>query len=291
MILITGGTGLVGKSISGENYVHLSSKECDLTDYQQTYQLLEKMMPEKVIHLAADVGGLYKNLNSNLEMLENNLLINLNVIRACRKLGIKNVISCLSTCVFPNEISYPIKEDQLHLGPPHSSNEGYSYAKRMLEIHSRLANYSCVIPTNIYGPDDNFSLDDGHVIPALIHQCYLAKKEKRDFVVRGSGKPLRQFLFSKDIGYILENVEFEGNLIISPDEEVSIRKVAELIAEFMGFEGKIVFDERYADGQFKKTASNEKLKTILPNFQFTSFEDGLKETVNWFQESYPNIRR
>ena len=131
-------------------------------------------------------------------------MINTNVIEAARICGVKKLIAFLSTCVFPDDIEYPLTESKIHSGEPHSSNYPYAYAKRMVDIQIRAyreqygLNYVSVIPTNVYGPNDNFNIDNGHVLPALIHKCYLAKNNNTDFSVWGSGKPLREFIYSED---------------------------------------------------------------------------------------------
>jgi GDP-L-fucose synthase len=187
----------------------------------------------------------------------------------------------------------------LHNGPPHPSNFGYAYAKRMLDVQSRAIatqyglNYSCVIPTNIYGPKDNFSLKTGHVIPSLIHKCYLAKRDNTDFVVWGSGKPLREFIYSQDVGKLVQlllNIPFDS-VILSPSEEVSIGRVAEIIANAMGFKGKIVYDTTKSDGQFRKPTCNNKLRSLIPDFNFTPLEEGIQFTVDWFKENYQTCRK
>jgi len=307
-ILITGGTGLVGKAIENISnkynyeFVFLSSKDCDLTDYLQTKKLFEKEKPDYVIHLAAYVGGLFKNMNYMVDMFEKNVLINTNVLKCAHESNVKKLISCLSTCIFPDKTTYPINENMLHLGPPHNSNYGYAYAKRMLEIHSRAYreqyndNFICVIPTNIYGEHDNYSLTDGHVIPALTHQCYLAKKEKRPFIVKGSGKPLRQFIYSKDLAelimWTLEEYKENENIILSvgEEDEVSIEQVALSIARSFDYEN-LIFDTSYSDGQYKKTADNTKLMQLIGTYKFTSINDGIKKSVNWFTNNYKNCRK
>ena len=308
-ILVTGGTGLVGqaiKSISKNysyNFIFLSSKDCDLSNYDQTKDLFSKIKPNYVIHLAAYVGGLFKNMNYKVDMLEKNLLINYNVLKCSHDFKVEKVISCLSTCIFPDKTSYPINEEMLHNGPPHNSNDAYAYAKRILEIHSKAYqeqygdNFICVIPTNIYGPHDNYSLEDGHVIHALIHRCYLNKKNNEKFIVRGTGKPLRQFIYSEDLAkliiWTLENYHQKDSIILSVDEkdEISIKEVALNIAKAYNYQDKIEFDSSYSDGQYKKTADNSKLKKIIKDFEFTKFEVGIKKSVNWFIENYNNCRK
>jgi GDP-L-fucose synthase len=183
----------------------------------------------------------------------------------------------------------------LHNGPPHESNDAYAYSKRMLEIHSKSYqqqygdNFICVIPTNIYGEHDNFSLEEGHVIPALIHKCYNAKHNKEKFVVCGSGKPLRQFIYSIDLARLimwalLEYEEKESIILsVGENDEVSIKDVGLEIAKQFNYEYMVEFDESYSDGQFKKTADNSKLMELINKFPFTRIEDGIKRTIEWFE--------
>ena len=315
IILVTGGHGLVGKAIQkiSQDYRNkyqfhfLSSKECDLTDWESTSGFFYMLQPDYVIHLAACVGGLFKNINYKVDMLEKNLLINYNVLKCSHIFKVEKLISCLSTCIFPDKTTYPINEKMLHDGPPHHSNDAYAYAKRMLDIHSKAyrenynSNFICVIPTNIYGKHDNYSLEDGHVIPALIHRCYLSKKNNENFVVKGTGKALRQFIYSEDLAKLmLWSLIFynkKENIILSnsPENEVSIKTIATLIAKEFDYEDKIVFDSNYSDGQYRKTADNTKLLNMLKetdkSIQFTDIEQGIKESVKWFVTNYEVCRK
>ena len=307
-ILVTGGRGLVGAAInkivgSDSSYHFTNSSETDLYEYKSCRELFQKYQPTKVIHLAANVGGLFKNMNQKVDMLEKNIIINYNVIKCSHEFGVKKFIGCLSTCIFPDETVYPINEDTLHNGPPHSSNYAYAYAKRMLEIQCRLYreqygdNFMCIIPTNIYGPHDNFNLNDSHVIPGLIHKCYLAKKEEKDFLVFGTGRPLRQFIYSDDLAkfiiWLLDNLEYNESLIVSPDpaEETSIGKIAELIANEFNYLDKLRYDTSKSDGQYRKTADNSKLKKMYGDLDLTNIEDGIKKTVKWFKNNYNTCRK
>jgi GDP-L-fucose synthase len=302
-VLVTGGTGLVGngiKSVSDKyndkfNFIYISSKDFNLFIMDETIKMFEKYKPHYVIHLAACVGGLYKNMNNKVEMLEKNLMINYNVVKCSHDYKVEKLISCLSTCIFPDKVTYPINESMLHEGPPHHSNDAYAYAKRMLEIHCKAYrenfgdNFICVTPTNIYGPYDNFDLENGHVLPALIHKCYLAKKNNIDFVIRGSGSPLRQFIYSEDLAklilIILESEQNDDNIILSVPEndEVSIKDVGTFIAQSFDYENHIVFDTSFSDGQYKKTVSAEKLLNFVNDFEFTTIKDGIEKTVRWFE--------
>lgn len=163
----------------------------------------------------------------------------------CHKRGVKKLVSCLSTCIFPDKTTYPIDETMLHNGPPHPSNEGYAYAKRMVDVLTRMynmnsgVNYTSVIVTNVFGKFDNFHLEDSHVAPGLIHKAYLAKQRGTPFTVLGSGKPLRQFIYNKDLGKLLlwslqEYNEAEPLILcVDEDEEVSIGDLALAIANAM----------------------------------------------------------
>jgi len=156
-------------------------------------------------------------------------------------------------------------------------------------------NFVSVIPTNIYGINDNFNIENGHVIPSLIHKCYLAKENNTDFVVWGSGKALREFIYSKDIGrltnWALENYDENKPIILTTSDEISIKYLVNLIVEYVGFEGKVIFDKDKPEGQFRKPSDNSKLLSYIPDFEFTSIKDGLKETIKWFVENYENIRK
>ena len=193
-VLVTGGSGLLGSAIQTiankafpEPHFHFSSsKECNLMNQDEVIQLFKRIQPTHVIHLAADVGGLFKNMRQPYDMFSNNVRMNLNVINTAHACGVQNLVACLSTCVFPDKLTKTkiLTEEDLHLGPPHDSNYGYAHAKWLGDILCRTIreqhgrNYFCVTPTNLFGPMDNFNLENAHVIPALIHKAYLAQKQR-----------------------------------------------------------------------------------------------------------------
>jgi len=297
--LITGGGGLVGSAMKSE--LKLTREFCDLTDRKQTESLFKTIKPEGVIHCAGKVGGIGGNSNYKGEYFYDNLLINTNVIEASRKAGAKRLVAFLSTCVFPDKVTYPLTIDQIHLGEPHESNYPYAYAKRMADVQIRAyreqygLNYTSIIPSNIYGPNDNFSLEHGHVMPMLIHKLYLANQNKTDFIVWGSGKPLREFIYSKDVAHLaewtLENYKGTDPLIFSEDEEISIKDIVDILVKEFSFKGRVIFDESKPDGQFKKPSDNSKIKELYPQFEYTPLEVGIKETINWFIENYETARK
>ncbi|XP_004068165.1 GDP-L-fucose synthase [Oryzias latipes] len=313
-VLVTGGSGLVGQAIrrvvkeeggakEGEEWIFLSSKDANLINKEETLAVFKKHRPTHVIHLAAMVGGLFKNMKCNLDFLRNNIYINDNVLQAAHEVGVVKVVSCLSTCIFPDKTTYPIDETMIHNGPPHDSNFGYAYAKRMIDVHNRAyfqqhgGCYTAVIPTNVFGPHDNFSIEDGHVLPGLIHKTYIAQKEGKPLTVWGSGNPRRQFIYSLDLArlflWVLREYPEVDPIILSvgEEDEVSIKEAAEAVVESLGFKGQVVYDTSKADGQFKKTASNAKLHRYLPDFKFTPFKEALKETCDWFVANYETARK
>ena len=297
--LITGGTGLVGSAIS--QGIKLSTKDGDLRNWEETLRIFQEIKPDKVIHCDARVGGLAGNMKYKGEFFYDNIMINTNVLEASRLVGVKKVVSYLSTCVYPDDIEYPLTEKKIHQGEPHFSNYPYAYAKRMADIQIRAykeqygVEYFTVIPTNIYGPNDNFDIKNGHVLPSLIHKCYLAQQNNTDFVIWGSGEPTREFVFSKDIGkfadWAIDNYKEVEPIIVSSTDPIKIKDVVGLIVEYMNFKGNVVWDRDKPDGQYRKPSSIKKFRSYLPDFKFTSIEDGLKETIEWFYENYENIRK
>lgn len=300
-ILVTGGNGLVGSEFIGDRYTKISSKSADLRRQDEAEFIIESSKPDGIIHCAAKVGGVLNNLQNKGDFYYDNILINTNVIHAAKTFGVKRLIAFLSTCIFPNDVNYPLNEKKIHLGPPHFSNDAYAYAKRMMDVQIRAyyeqfkLNYTSVIPCNIYGPNDNYSLINGHVIPSLIHRAYLAKKNGTDWVVWGSGKPLREFIFSRDVAKLTEIVYdkyFDPEpVILSTSQEVSIENVVNLISNALKFKGKIVWDHNKPDGQYRKPSDNKKIRNLAPEFKFTPLKEGIEETVDFFQENFEKVRK
>lgn len=296
--LVTGGTGMVGSAINAD--LKIGRSDVDLCSWQDVLTFFSKHQPEEVIHCAAKVGGIWSNMNYKGDFFRENILMNTHVIEAARQVGVTKLVAFLSTCVFPDDVSYPLQVKDIHRGAPHSSNDAYAYAKRMTDVQIRAyreqygLNYVSVIPTNIYGPNDLFDLENGHVVPSLIHRCFLAREQKIDLEVWGSGKPLREFIFSEDVAklsvWALEEYNEEEPIIFSTSEETSIKDLVEMIAELLNFKGNIKWLTDKPDGQFRKPSDNSKVKELLPSFQFTTIYEGLKKTIDWFEKSYPAIR-
>jgi GDP-L-fucose synthase len=300
-ILVTGGTGLVGSRFEGEDYLKIGSKNLDLLNQKDIENFLVSKNINGIIHCAARVGGVKGNMTYPGEFTYENLKMNTGIIEEARKAGISKLIAFSSTCVFPDKVEYPLTPDKIHLGPPHSSNYGYAYAKRMAEIQMQSyreqygVNYFSVIPCNIYGPADNYHLEDGHVLPSLIHKFHLADISGSDVTIWGSGSPLREFIFSEDVAK-LTRILFDNYIdgvpvIISSGKEISIKNVVEIIASEFNFKGKIIWDLDKPEGQFRKPSDNSVIRSIAPDFKFTPIEEGIHKSVTWFKDNYPNIRK
>ena len=305
MFIISGASGLLGSEVLGESQdvVGLSSKDCNLIESAWIIENLKHHRNiDTVIHCAAKVGGVKANTDYVADFFDDNVRMNMNVLEQCKESKLK-LVSILSTCVYPDAayVKYPLTEDQLHLGPPHKSNFGYAYAKRMLEVQSRAyrqqhgCNFVSVIPNNLYGPNDNYDLESGHVIPALIRKFYEAKLYGYDHVdIWGSGTPLREFTFARDAAKIIlwlaENYDGEEPVNIGNPEQVSIKNLAQMIGEEVGYEGGGNFDTSKPDGQFEKPSSNKKLRDLGWTEEYTPLREGLKETISVFKERYPNVR-
>ena len=320
-ICVTGGNGMVGSCIKDitvnypeHEFVFLhrgvGEHSVELTSLNSVLTYFSSQNFDAIIHLAADVGGLYKNMDKNVEMFNNNMAINQNILFAAHKYNIQRGIFCLSSCIYPPKPSkFPMDETMIHEGPPHPSNEGYAYAKRMLEVQCRNYNkaygreYICVVPVNLYGPHDNFSLTDGHLIPMVMHRFYKEASWRHhnqcgDFVAYGTGSPLRQFLFAPDFAKIIceilvgEKYKNTEPLICCNNDELTIKEVIEAIADTMSISRQeITWDTTKSDGCMKKTVSNEKFKSIYPDFKFMNLKDGLEYTYAWFCANYKTIRQ
>jgi GDP-L-fucose synthase len=296
--LVTGGTGMVGSAIKAD--LKIGRRDCDLGDWAAVNAFFEQHQPEEVIHCAAKVGGIWSNMHYKGDFFRENILMNTHVIEAARLNGVKRLVAFLSTCVFPDDVTYPLSEEKIHLGPPHISNDAYAYAKRMTDVQIRAyreqygLQYVSVIPTNIYGPNDLFDLENGHVVPSLIHRCYLARERGEDLEVWGSGTPLREFIYAEDVAQLsewaLEHYNESEPIIFSTSEETSIKDLVEMVAELLRFKGKLIWRTDKPDGQFRKPSDNSKLQRYLPDFEYTPLYEGLKKTVAWFEEQYPSVR-
>jgi GDP-L-fucose synthase len=296
--LVTGAHGLVGSTIEAD--FRPTSKELDLMKIDDIKKYLNSNQIDSIIHCAAKVGGIGANINNAGDFFYGNIMMNTNLLEAARTCGVNKVVSFMSTCVFPAQASYPLTSEQIHNGEPHDTNYPYAYAKRMLDVMGRAykkqygTNFITVIPCNAYGPNDNYNLESSHAIPAIIHKCYLAKKNGTDLELWGTGRPHREFVFSKDLGFlarwVLENYDDLEPLVLSVDKEENMHDIAKLICQHMDFTGKIIYNQQM-EGQLRKPSDNSKLRQLVPEFEFTPLEDGIQETVEWFLKNYEVCRK
>lgn len=298
-LLVTGGSGLIGSTISTS--FKPTRNSLNLMHIDDIVRYITRNDIDSIIHCAGKVGGVKANKTKLGEFFYENIIINTNVLEAARVCEIKKVVSFMSTCVFPDGATLPLTSDQIHDGEPHSSNYAYAYAKRMVDVQSRAyreqygCDYVTIIPCNVYGPNDYYNLDDSHVIPALIHKCYIAKRDNTDFEVWGNGEPLREFLYSEDAGKIakmaLESYNDKHPMIISPDAEHSISEVVNTIVDILGYSGTVRYMDKELKGQHRKPSDNKKFKLHYPDFKFTPIREGLEKSIKWFIENYEKARK
>lgn len=304
-ILVTGSNGLLGsalKKVLGHNHIYHTRKDVDLTDNEKTQQYFKKMIEQEgvdtVIHAAAKVGGIIANMKSNQSFFLENYKINNNVVSSCSFFGIQNFVNILSTCIFPNEnVNYPLTPDQIDFGAPHPSNYGYSYAKRLSGYETKIMrnvlkkNWYSIVPTNLYGPNDNFNLENSHLIPGMIHRAYLSKINNDKFVVWGDGTQLRQFVYSEDLAKLiiwsLENWKKETHCMIINEPEISVSEIANIIKKRFGIDDSdLIYDTSKPKGQLRKPA-----KTDVGHYEFKKIDDGINETIDWFLSNIENLRK
>ena len=293
-ILVTGGSGMVGKSLQEliPQASYISSKDCDLTNPLEVESLVKSHKPEAIIHLAAKVGGIIDNINKPAEYFDDNILMNTLLLKSAHKYGVRRFIGILSTCIYPDTVvRYPMSETMLHLGPPTPTNFSYGYAKRSLAVQIDAYNkqygtkYQYLIPCNLYGEHDKFG-ENSHFVAALIKKIYKAKeKNESELKLFGTGKPLRQFMYVGDLAYVIKyciDNDIYDNFNVATEENLSIKEIAEIVVNIMGKDqiNKINFDPKKPDGQFRKDVSISKLKKIIPTFTPTKLSEGIRKTIN-----------
>lgn len=303
--IVTGSNGLLGSAVKGklgeEGHFYHTREVAELTSAPEVEGMFSAIMDadsyDTLIHCAAKVGGVQGNMSNVMSFFEDNMHIDKNILFNAYKYNIKNVVTILSTCIFPDKATYPLTIDQLDAGRPHESNYGYAYAKRMLAYDTKMfreatrLNWLSIVPTNLYGPHDNFNLEKSHIIPALIRKAYEAKLNNTDFVVWGDGSPMRQFVFVEDMADIIlwaiENWKSGVPLIAVNETEYSVKELATIIAKkFEIPTERVKYDASKPNGQLRKPA-----KSDIPDFKFTPLEEGLNKTIDWFLENYNYIRK
>ena len=302
-IYVAGHRGLVGSAIvrnleakGYKNIICRTHKELDLTNQEAVRRFFEEEKPEYVFLAAAKVGGIHANNTYPADFIYDNLMIQNNVIKAAHDFEVKKLLFLGSTCIYPKMAPQPIKEEYLLTGSLEETNEAYAVAKiaglEMCKFFKRQYgdNFISCMPTNLYGPNDNFDLKNSHVLPALIRKFHEAKVNNSEAVeVWGTGTPLREFLYVDDMAdacvFLMENYDGEQHVNIGTGEEVSIRELAETVKEVVGFDGELVFNTEMPDGTPRKLTTVDKLHGLGWKHK-VSLDKGIRLAYNWFLENY-----
>lgn len=277
-IFIAGHRGMVGSAIvrrleagGYHNLLTRTHAELDLTDQAAVNHFLLQEKPDYIFLAAAKVGGIHANNTYRAEFIYQNLMMEANIIHAAWKAGVERLLFLGSSCIYPRDCPQPIREEYLLTGPLEQTNEPYAIAKiagiKLCESYNRQygTRYVSVMPTNLYGPNDNYDLNNSHVLPALIRKAHEAKQRgDKELVVWGSGKPMREFLYVDDMAdacvFLMERGVTEGLFNVGTGQDVTIRELAETVMRVVGFQGEIVFDATKPDGTPRKLLDVGSLK-------------------------------
>jgi GDP-L-fucose synthase len=296
-VLVTGGTGLVGRALrehvgADARFVFAGSRDGDLRSELEADILFNRVKPTHVVHLAARTGGTFSVRADSAAFMMDNVRVHTNVLGACRKFGVRRVVTALSTCAFPDGVA-PAPGADMHAGPPHPADEGAAYAQRALHVMARhLAAqtgvaHACLVFPNLYGPHDAFDPATARLVPALIHGALHGDVLR----VRGTGAARRQFVYSRDAAALILHALDDDTLgrdgapvVVAPPESsaVSVRALATMVKILSGCPA-IEFDgDAGADGRLDRTATCGDAAALPPGFRFTSLQDGLEATMAWY---------
>lgn len=306
-IYIAGHTGMVGSAIlrklKSENYTNLilkSRKELDLINQEAVENFLNTEKPEYVFLAAAKVGGIYANESKSADFIYENLMIQNNLITSSFNNNVKKLLFLGSSCIYPKKSNLPIAEDQILTGPLEETNKSYAIAKiaglQLCQSFRKQYGFNAIsiMPTNLYGPNDNFSLETSHVLPALIRKFHEAKANNSDSVTCwGDGSPLREFLYVDDLAdaslFCMKNYDESEPVNIGTGKEISIQELSELIKSVTGFKGNILWDESKPNGTHSKLLNVSKINN-LGWISKIDLEDGIKKTYKWFTKNLTLIK-
>ena len=306
-VLILGSTGLVGSNVykkylekyPNANILAPKRYELGLNSWKDTLDYLLTHKPDLVFLCAAKVGGIKANNDFKASFITQNLKIQTNVIEGCFLAGVKKLVFLGSSCIYPKHAEVPIKEEALLSGYLETTNDAYAIAKiagiKMCQSYRQQygSDYISVMPSNLYGPGDNFDLNSSHVLPALIRKFHEAKVENKPEVeVWGTGKPMREFLYVEDLAdaliYLSENYSDERIINVGAGEDISILNLSELIAKEIGYKGSIIFNSEYPDGTMRKVMDTTRINNLgwKPSI---SLEEGIKKTYEYYLGTLKNI--
>jgi GDP-L-fucose synthase len=307
-VCVTGGAGFLGsfvleklEALGADVFVPLEG-EYDLTQADAIDRMLADAQPQLIIHLAALAGGIGANRARPAEFFYKNLMMGIPLLHRAWQAGVEKFVAIGTVCAYPKFTPIPFKEENLWDGYPEETNAPYGLAKKMLLVQSQAYreqydfNSIYLIPVNLYGPRDNFNLVTSHVIPALIRKCVEAQERgDEEVVVWGDGSPTREFLFAADAaeGILLgaERYNDSDPVNLGSGQEISIKDLAELIADLSGFEGKLVWDTSKPNGQPRRALDTSRAQERFGFTAGTSFKEGLKQTIEWFQANKEAIRK
>lgn len=307
LIYVAGHRGLAGSAIWREfdkqgysRLVGRTSSELDLTDRDAVFQFFAETKPDVVVDAAAKVGGIHANNTYPADFLSQNLQIQVNVMDAANSVGVEHLLFLGSSCIYPKFASQPIHEDSLLTGALEPTNDAYAIAKiaGIMQVQASRRQYNrhwiSAMPTNLYGPGDNFHPENSHVLPALIRRLHEAKvAQAPEVVIWGTGTPLREFLYIDDLAsaivFLLNNYDSPETINVGVGEDISIRDLAELVARVVGYEGKLTQDTSKPDGTPRKLLDVSRLNALGWTAQ-TSLEDGITETYNWYLANAESVR-
>ena len=305
-IFVAGHRGLVGSAIRRRleaagcgNIILRSHRELDLTRQAEVEAFFASEKPEYVFLAAAKVGGIWANSSYPAEFIYRNITIQTNIIHAAYLSGVKKLLFLGSSCIYPRDCPQPMKEEYLLSGYLESTNEPYAVAKiagiKMCQSYNRQygSRYISVMPTNLYGPEDNFDLETSHVLPALIRKFHEAKERGlTEVVIWGTGTPRREFLHVDDLAgacvFLMEHYDGSEIVNIGVGEDQTIRELAEMIAEVVGFDGKLQFDPTKPDGTPVKLLDVGRLNRLGWKARIP-LRNGLAETYEWYRKSLPRV--
>jgi GDP-L-fucose synthase len=290
-ILVTGGSGLVGKSLKKiiPDAVYISSSDFDLTNETSVIKLFETYHPTVIVHLAAKVGGIIDNINYPYDYFTENILMNTLLLKYSLKYNVDRFIGILSTCIYPDKSDvYPLNENQLHTGPPTETNFSYGYSKRCLAVQIDAINkqhstkYNYLIPCNLYGDNDKDDENKSHFVTSLIKKIYDANlNDLNKITLFGDGTPIRQFMHADDLSKIIKlciDNDITENFNVANDEVYSINEMAHIALDATNSKHlKIMYDTSKPNGQYRKDVSNSKFKKIFPKFEFIKLSEGIKK--------------
>lgn len=292
-IIVTGGSSMVGNHLKSllPRAIYVNSSHVDLTKQSEVARLIGYAKPRMVIHLAARVGGILDNIAHPAEYFYQNVMMNTVLMEECRKNGVERFIGMLSTCIYPDALSeafYPLREEVLFMGPPTPTNFSYGYAKRCLAVQTEAYNkeyglqYSWLAPCNLYSEYDKFIPGKAHFVADLVRKIVEAKKGDKKLVLFGSGRPLRQNMYAGDLAKVLQicvDRDITESFNVAVSENLSIRETAQIALKACEAEDiEISWDSTKPDGQYRKDVSNDKMLSIIPDFKFTSLEEGIRIT-------------